>query len=381
LARMQSVDVDASFVYNENGLRVQKTVNGVVTKYTLHGKNIVHMTQGSNELHFFYDASNKPAVVLYNGTPYSYVKNLQGDIVAILNSAGTAVVNYVYDAWGRSISKTGSMAGTLGTVQPFRHRGYVYDEETGLYYLRSRYYAAYVNRFISPDTIIQGNLYCYGDNAVIRCTDSEGQKASLADRVTTYLVDVIVPIAYIDDSEKISIDNCSPTETAAIQFAGLNPGKNFSYVGLQATRTPESSFSSYSGTHSTFASVAYYVANGISFFSDEIGTMIDTVCMAYMLPPAGDYFNFCVTWLSHFYLPETAPVTDDYTVYTLTHVYRNTVTGCRYAEITHTFYKCDNPNCSEHPSGTIDVSMTLCEGFAPGYGDRTEKYTRTITPR
>ena len=63
LARIYSIDTDASFVYNENGLRVQKTVNGVVTKYTLHGKNIVHMTQGSNNLHFFYDASNKPAIV------------------------------------------------------------------------------------------------------------------------------------------------------------------------------------------------------------------------------------------------------------------------------------------------------------------------------
>ncbi len=128
---MQSVDTTATFVYNENGLRVQKTVNGVVTKYTLHSKNVVHMTQSSNNLHFFYDAQNKPAVVVYNDIPYSYIKNLQGDIVAILDSTGTAVVNYVYDAWGRPISKTGSMAGTLGTVQPFRYRGYVYDEETG----------------------------------------------------------------------------------------------------------------------------------------------------------------------------------------------------------------------------------------------------------
>ena len=100
---MQSVDTTATFVYNENGLRVQKTVNGVVTKYTLHSKNVVHMTQSSNNLHFFYDAQNKPAVVVYNDIPYSYIKNLQGDIVAILDSTGTAVVNYVYDAWGRPI--------------------------------------------------------------------------------------------------------------------------------------------------------------------------------------------------------------------------------------------------------------------------------------
>ena len=102
---MRSIDTDAQFVYNENGLRIQKTVNGVVTKYTLHGKNVVHMTSDTDELHFFYDAQNRPAVVVYNGTPYSYVKNLQGDIVAILNSVGTVVVSYVYDAWGRLIKK------------------------------------------------------------------------------------------------------------------------------------------------------------------------------------------------------------------------------------------------------------------------------------
>ena len=44
LQKMQKSGVTAEFVYNADGLRVQKTVNGVATKYTLHGKNIVHMT-------------------------------------------------------------------------------------------------------------------------------------------------------------------------------------------------------------------------------------------------------------------------------------------------------------------------------------------------
>jgi len=54
LQQMSNADTTASFVYNAEGLRVQKTVNNVVTNYTLHGKNIVHMTQGSDSLHFFY---------------------------------------------------------------------------------------------------------------------------------------------------------------------------------------------------------------------------------------------------------------------------------------------------------------------------------------
>ena len=98
------------------------------------------MTSGTDELHIFYDAQNRPAVVVYNGTAYAYVKSLQGDIVAILDEAGAVVVSYVYDAWGTPIDKSGTLAETLGTLNPFWYRGYVYDEETGLYYLRSRYY-------------------------------------------------------------------------------------------------------------------------------------------------------------------------------------------------------------------------------------------------
>jgi hypothetical protein len=115
--------VTAEFVYNADGLRVQKTVNGVATKYTLHGKNVVHMTSGTDELHFFYDAQNRPAVVVYNGTAYAYVKSLQGDIVAILDENGNTVVSYGYDAWGAPLWCTGELAETLGKVQSFRYRG------------------------------------------------------------------------------------------------------------------------------------------------------------------------------------------------------------------------------------------------------------------
>ncbi len=193
LTRMQSIDTDASFVYNENGLRVQKTVNGVVTKYTLHGKNVVHMTSGSDELHFFYDAANKPAVVVYNGTAYAYVKNLQGDIIAILDQSGNAVVQYTYDAWGKPLSTTGSMASTLGAVQPFRYRGYVYDQETGLYYLRSRYYNLAWGRFLNADGLLSvsksslsSNAFAYCRNAPVILFDTNGTESEYMTQAAQY---------------------------------------------------------------------------------------------------------------------------------------------------------------------------------------------------
>ena len=102
--------------------------------------------------------------------------HLQGDIVAILDSNSTAVVQYKYDAWGKPISKTGSMASTLGTVQPFRYRGYVYDEETGLYYLRSRYYSHVFTRFLNSDVRYTAyrSQYQYCKNNPVKNSDLNG---------------------------------------------------------------------------------------------------------------------------------------------------------------------------------------------------------------
>ena len=190
LQKMQKSGVTAEFVYNADGLRVQKTVNGVATKYTLHGKNVVHMTSGADELHFFYDAQNRPAVVVYNGTAYAYVKSLQGDIVAILDENGNAVVSYGYDAWGAPLWCTGELAETLGKVQPFRYRGYVYDEETGLYYLRSRFYNSSLCRFIDMDCLIHsGNTFAYCCNSPASMHDVCGTTGDYAydrDKVIEY---------------------------------------------------------------------------------------------------------------------------------------------------------------------------------------------------
>ena len=140
------------------------------------GKRVVHVKNDSlGQLHIYYNG-NRPDMVLYNGATYRYVHSLQGDILGLQNGAGNLVVEYRYDAWGRLLSKTGSLAATLGTLNPFRYRGYVYDEETSLYYLRSRYYNPNWCRFISSDSILgkhgallQHNPFCYcSSSPVIR---------------------------------------------------------------------------------------------------------------------------------------------------------------------------------------------------------------------
>ena len=177
LKQMTKSGTTIQFKYDHNGLRVGKVVNGTETKYMLHGKLVTHLTVGSDNLHFFYDAQGRPAKVSYNGVIYTYIHNLQGDIVGLLDNSGALVVEYKYDAWGKPIATTGSLAATLGKRNPFRYRGYVYDEETELYYLRSRYYKPLVGRFMNADVLVCQNVFCYASGSPLNLGDSSGMSS------------------------------------------------------------------------------------------------------------------------------------------------------------------------------------------------------------
>ena len=99
---------------------------------------------------------------------------LAGRVIAILDADGNVVVSYMYDAWGAPLWCTGELAETLGKVQPFRYRGYVFDEEMGLYYLRSRYYNPGWGRFVNADSIITSNLFAYCHNEPVQFADFNG---------------------------------------------------------------------------------------------------------------------------------------------------------------------------------------------------------------
>ena len=153
-----------TYVYNGGSL-MQETITTTVT--TDDGTTTTAQT-----LDFAYDASGLPMSVTCNGETYYYVTNLQGDVTDILDDAGTALVTYTYDAWGNILTTTGSLASTLGIANPLRYRGYVYDTETGLYYLQSRYYNPEIGRFINADSFASTGQGLLGNNMFAYCRNN-----------------------------------------------------------------------------------------------------------------------------------------------------------------------------------------------------------------
>ena len=121
------------------------------------------------EMTFSYDADGTLFSMNCDGKDYYYILNPTGDVIALVDTGWNTVVSYAYDSWGNVTAIEGNQ--DLGKKNPLRYRGYYWDEETGLYYLASRYYDPEVGRFINADDInVPGmnltvssnkNLYAY----------------------------------------------------------------------------------------------------------------------------------------------------------------------------------------------------------------------------
>ena len=175
-----------SFTYNDEGIRTSKNANGVKHSYSLNGSQIIMEDMGGSVLVYLYDASGNPIGMQYRNTLYDmgaydnfwFEKNLQGDIVAVYNAAGTKLISYTYDAWGNFTTTyyNNCTASHHANLNPFRYRGYYYDAETGLYYLQSRYYDPVIGRFINPDKYIFAGQGFVGYNMFAYCLNNHVNK-------------------------------------------------------------------------------------------------------------------------------------------------------------------------------------------------------------
>ena len=250
LASMQLMQMRIEFTYDVDGLRTSKTIPNVDLehKYYYVGNRLQYETiSDSSALWYFYDADGNPSGIRYkdnSGTinDYYFVCNWRGDVIQIYNASGTLVGSYTYDAWGK-VTENATSADTQNITEtnPIRYRGYYYDTETRLYYLKSRYYDPAVKRFVNSDDtdvlnvqcdLYDKNLYSYCDNNPTMCKDSDGNIwISVAIGVgSQYAADVIGNLVAGKTGKDIFVPTSSVGDYIAAGVTSLIPGAGLTKV-------------------------------------------------------------------------------------------------------------------------------------------------------
>lgn len=187
--------INVTYKYDSDGLRTQKVVNGVEHNYYYVGDQLRYERYSdSYEIYYNYDADGRPCRAykkdLIAGKNYSYylITNTRGDVIETRDGDGNVNAKFLYDSWGKLISVTDGNGNTLATDSfayqiSLKYRGYVYDSETGLYYLQSRYYDPETGRFLNADnvnylgiseSILSYNAFVYCENNPMNKNDSLG---------------------------------------------------------------------------------------------------------------------------------------------------------------------------------------------------------------
>ena len=173
----------ANYKYDDDDRRIEKSVNGQVTRFYYDGDSInpLYETDGSGNVlrSYVYSIDGLRLSMQTGGKSYYYHYNPHGDVIAMTDDDGNIVVQYTYDAWGNV--KKHVTSGQSDINNPFTYAGYMQDDETGIYYLTARYYNPAQGVFLSADPEpgesedpITQNGYNYVNNNPVSLIDPDG---------------------------------------------------------------------------------------------------------------------------------------------------------------------------------------------------------------
>ena len=182
------------YTYNSNGLIIKKVLGywyaddrdseEYTTKYYYDGEKLITEIGPRNRLDFLYDENG----ILYglikdSSRKYFYIRDFMSNILGLVDDSGNIVVKYKYDAYGNRISITDTSGCDLGNINPFRYKGYYYDDDVEMYYCKSRFYVPLWHRwlnsdsinYLEPKNITSLNLFTYCNNNPVMYVDPTGR--------------------------------------------------------------------------------------------------------------------------------------------------------------------------------------------------------------
>ena len=182
--RLDSID-NQSYKYDADGIRTE--ING--TEYLTDAQNRVVAEINGDTVSAEIIYGHQPLARKVGSSWYYYIYNAHGDVIGMVNDSGTVVNNYTYDAWGNvNVIRE-------DVPQPIKYAGEFYDSDTGLYYLRARYYDPKVGRFTSLDEVtgnisnpLDMNRYVYGRNNPVKYKDPSGKVAIADDAIIIVII-------------------------------------------------------------------------------------------------------------------------------------------------------------------------------------------------
>jgi RHS repeat-associated protein len=167
-----------NFTYDGFGRRASKSTSSSTSNYLWDGDNLFAELDGSwNRVaeYTYYPGVDRPHSVRRwsggTGTMYYFANDYPGSVVGMIDASGNLDKTYHYQPFGTIHDSTGTPANAL-------HFGArELDGETGLYFLRNRYYDTSLGRFLAEDPLgLEGGLngYAYVEGDPINSTDPYG---------------------------------------------------------------------------------------------------------------------------------------------------------------------------------------------------------------
>lgn len=161
-----------TFVYDPLGRRIRKSD----AIYVYDGINLIQESDSAGNLvaRYVHGPGVDEPLVAYRGSATEFFEgDGLGSITSLSSTAGAVNQTYVFDSFGNTTATTGTF------VQPFRYTGREFDNETGLYLYRARYYDPSIGRFLNEDSrrnAVELNRYAYALNNPVLLRDPRGHQ-------------------------------------------------------------------------------------------------------------------------------------------------------------------------------------------------------------